>query len=225
MALPGAAPATPPPGGRDHDLVTGHFGIGYLGRRTVQIGGPGLTPMGGATNTAIDAPIIGMRYWLDPMLGLDLGVGFLFSGGSQSTDPGATTDRQGYTAVLIHGGVPLALAGSQHFSFQIVPELNFGYAGSTINGVGAAPEVDLSGIHFDIGARAGTEIQFGFIGIPELSLQAGVGLAYSLDHVKATLKSNPNVSGSVNQVAFGTNVGDNPWNIFTGNIAALYYFD
>jgi hypothetical protein len=223
MALPGAAPAAPPPGGRDHDLVTGHFGIGYMGRRTVQIAAAGA---GGALGSApIDAPIIGVRYWLDPMLGIDVGLGFLFTTGSNSADPGASVDRQGYTAFLIHGGIPLALAGSQHFSFQIIPELNFGYAGSTINAVGAAPEVDLSGIHFDIGARAGTEIQFGFIGIPELSLQAGIGLAYTLDHVKATTKSNPNVSVSSSQAEFGTNTGDNPWNIFTGNIAALYYFD
>jgi hypothetical protein len=208
MALPGATPDAPP-GATDHDGVVGHFGIGYMGRRSMLID----------ENAApVDAPIIGGRYWLDPMLGIDVGLGLLFSGGSTTTG-GVSTDHQGYSIFMLHGGVPLALAGSKHFSFQIVPELNFGYGSSTRGGTGA----DLSAIHFDIGARAGTEIQFGFIGIPELSLQAGVGLALSFDHVK---DSPPGANAiTYSQTSFGTSVGDNPWNIFTGNIAALYYFD
>jgi len=33
-----------------------------------------------------------------------------------------------------------------------------------------------------------------------------------------------NPEHSVSETRLGTSVGDNPWNIFTGNIAALYYF-
>ncbi|HEY3667037.1 MAG TPA: hypothetical protein VGL19_13585, partial [Polyangiaceae bacterium] len=73
-----------------------------------------------------------------------------------------------------------------------------------------------------LGARAGTEIQFGFIGIPELSLQAGVGLAFTYDRIKDSAPAGAVVQS---RTALGTSVGDNPWNIFTGNIAALYYFD
>ncbi len=219
MALPGAAPAAPPPGGRDHDMMVGHFGIGYMGFRSIGIA----TPAGGATT--VDAPVIGGRYWLDPMLGIDAGLGLLFSGGSTKTN-GTSTDLQGYTVFILHGGVPLALAGSQHFSFQIVPEMNLGFSSSSVNGAGPmGSNVDLSGFHLDIGARAGAELQFGFIGIPELSLQAGVGLAFRWDHTSATFKTNPETSTSINQTSLGTNTGDNPWNIFTGNIAALYYFD
>ncbi|HTA89959.1 MAG TPA: hypothetical protein VK745_10300 [Polyangiaceae bacterium] len=208
MALPGATPDAPV-GSRDHDGVVGHFAVGYMGRRSMLID---------AAAPAVDAPIIGARYWLDPMLGIDVGLGLLFSGGSTSTG-GVSVDNQGYSIFMLHGGVPLALAGSKHFSFQIVPELNFGYGSSKRNGVGD----DLSAIHFDIGARAGTEIQFGFIGIPELSLQAGIGLAFSVDHLKASPAMGNAVTTS--ESALGTSVGDNPWNIFTGNIAALYYFD
>ncbi|HWZ88006.1 MAG TPA: hypothetical protein VNW92_04130, partial [Polyangiaceae bacterium] len=221
MALPGAAPDATAAGGRDHDMMVGHFGVGYLGRRSV-----GINIGGGGAVTTVDAPVIGMRYWLDPMLGIDAGLGVLLSTGSVKTDPGGVSqDLQGYTVFILHGGVPLALAGSKHFSFQIVPELNFGFASSSIAGVGGAPNTDLSGLHLDVGARAGTEIQFGFIGIPELSLQAGVGLALNFDRVKSTLKANPEQSNTVSQTALGTSVGDNPWNIFSGNVAALYYFD
>ncbi|HEX3854380.1 MAG TPA: hypothetical protein VHW01_25635 [Polyangiaceae bacterium] len=211
MTLPGATP-DPAADAADHAGVVRHFGVGYLGRRTMAI------DLGGAAGPAtVDAPVIGVRYWLDPMIGIDAGLGLLFSGGSTKTG-NMSVDTQGFTVFMLHGGVPLALAGSKHFSFQIVPELNFGLASSKRNGTGD----DLSGIHFDIGARAGGEVQFGFIGIPELSLQAGVGLALSYDRVK---DSAPTGAVVQSHTELGTSVGDNPWNIFTGNIAALYYFD
>ena len=211
MTLPGAT-AEPGADAADHASVVGHFGIGYMGRRTIVID-PDAAP------GTVDAPIIGGRYWLNPTIGIDAGLGLLLSTGSSKT-AGVSTDTQGFTVFMLHGGVPLALAGSKHFSFQVVPELNFGLSSSQRGGGGA----DLSGFHLDIGARAGSEIQFGFIGIPELSLQAGVGLALAYDRVKAS-----GVMGApehvVSRTTLGTGVGDNPWNIFTGNIAALYYFD
>lgn len=224
MALPGAAPDAAAAGGRDHDLVVGHFGIGYMGRRGMPVTFDAGT---GAVGPTIDAPVIGMRYWLDPMIGIDAGLGLLLQSGSVKADPaGVSQDLQGYTVFVVHGGVPLALAGSKHFSFQVIPELNLGFSSSTIAaGMGGGAETDLSGFHLDVGARAGSEIQFGFIGIPELSLQAGIGLAFSYDRLKNTTKGNPENSVTVSRTSLGTSVGDNPWNIFTGNIAALYYFD
>lgn len=215
MTLPGATPE-PAADATDHALVVRHFGIGYMGRRTINI-----NPTGAPAT--VDAPIIGVRYWLDPLIGIDAGVGMLFAGGSSKVGD-TSTDLQGYTVFMLHGGVPLALAGSKHFSFQVIPELNFGIASSKA----AAPPMggegaDLSGIHFDIGARAGGEIQFGFIGIPELSLQAGVGLALSYDRSKITPPGG-GAATSVSTTSLGTSVGNNPWNIFTSNIAALYYF-
>jgi len=216
MALPGATPPPPPPGTRDHDLMVGHFAVGYMGFRAMP-----LADAAGGIGTIENVPVIGVRYWLDPMLGIDAGLGMLFSGGSSKTGD-TSVDRQGFTAIVLHGGVPLALAGSQHFSFQIVPEMNLGFSSS---GIAGNPDTDLSGLHLDIGARAGAEIHFGFIGIPELALQGGVGLALRWDHTKATVKSNPEVDHSSSYTTFGTNTGDNPWNIFAGNVAALYYFD
>jgi hypothetical protein len=215
MTLPGATPE-PAVETTDHAAVVRRFGVGYMGRRTINI-----NPTGAPAT--VDAPIIGVRYWLDPLIGIDAGVGLLFSGGSTKTGD-TSTDLQGYTVFMLHGGVPLALAGSKHFSFQVIPELNFGIAGSkTAPPAAGAQGSDLSGIHFDLGARAGGEIQFGFIGIPELSLQAGIGLAFSYDHSKITPQGG-GAATSVNTTALGTSVGNNPWNIFTSNIAALYYF-
>jgi len=213
MTLPGATPE-PAVETTDHAAVVRRFGIGYMGRRTMTIDPAGNT---------VDAPIIGVRYWLDPMIGIDAGIGLLFSGGSNKMGD-TSTDLQGYTVFMLHGGVPLALAGSKHFSFQVIPELNFGVSGSKTPPAAAGGQGnDLSGIHFDLGARAGGEIQFGFIGIPELSLQAGVGVAFNYDHAKTTPPGG-GAATSRNTTSFGTSVGNNPWNIFTSNIAALYYF-
>jgi hypothetical protein len=215
MTLPGATPE-PAADATDHAAVVRHFGIGYMGRRTINI-----NPTGAPAT--VDAPIIGVRYWLDPLIGIDAGLGLLFSGGSTKVGD-TSTDLQGYTVFMLHGGVPLALAGSKHFSFQVIPELNFGIASSkTTPAAPGGQGSDLSGIHFDIGARAGGEIQFGFIGIPELSLQAGVGVALSYDRAKITPPGG-GAATSVNTTSLGTSVGNNPWNIFTSNIAALYYF-
>jgi len=118
---------------------------------------------------------------------------------------------------MIHGGVPLSLASAGHFSFQIVPELNLGFAGSSATVAGM--DVSTSGFHLDIGARAGAEIHFGFINVPQLSLQGSVGLRMNMD----STSSKPGDNGTSN-FSLATTVGDNPWNIFTSNVAALYYF-
>lgn len=211
MTLPGATP-DPAADAADHAAVVGHFGIGYMGRRSI------VTDIGAADPVSVDVPVIGARYWLSPLMGIDAGVGMLFSAGSNKVG-NVSADSQGYSVFILHGGVPLALAGSKHFSFQVVPEANIGFSSSQR----AANGPKLSGFHLDLGARAGAEIQFGFIGIPELSLQAGVGLALNYDRAKATPPAGDATVQS--RTSLGTSVGDNPWNIFTGNVAALYYFD
>lgn len=197
VTLPGATTdTTVVDGTSDHARVSGHFGIGYLGTRGLNFPGAG---------GVADAPVVGVRYWLDQGMGIDAGLGLRFSGGSNGFPS--------YNIAIAHFGIPLALAGSKHFSFQVTPEANLGY-GSADPGAGPTNKT----FHLDLGARAGAEVQFGFIGIPELGLQAGVGVGLNYDHYSAA-------GNSGHQLAFGTSVGDNPWQIFTGNIAALYYFD
>jgi hypothetical protein len=119
---------------------------------------------------------------------------------------------------MLHGGVPLSLASAGHFSFQIVPEMNVGLASQSPDDT----DTSLSGFHFDVGARAGAEIHFGFIGVPQLSLQGSVGVRMNVDSTKYSPEMGDDVSTS--HFSWSTTVGDNPWNIFTSNVAALYYF-
>jgi hypothetical protein len=209
MALPGAAPqAAAVAGSSDHDAVVGRLAVGYLGRNGVTIGG----------GAVIQAPVVGVRYWLSDMLGIDAGLGFGF-GGSSTEVGGMDNDGPSAHAFIIHGGVPLSLASAGHFSFQVVPELNVGFAG-TSQDVGGMTNKN-SGFHMDLGARAGAEIHFGFINVPQLSLQGSIGARLNIDSQKVTTMG---TDASSSSWSLGTTVGDNPWNIFTSNVAALYYF-
>jgi len=225
MALPGAAPAPAAQvaqGDSDHDAMIGHLALGYLGRRNMLIGNDpaGVDPLAAAT---IEAPVIGMRYWIDQLLGLDLGVGFSSTSGTIEAN-NTSVDKASYLAAIIHGGVPLSLVSGKHYSFQIVPELNVGIATGSATPQ-AGEEVTFSGFHLDLGARAGSEIHFGFMGIPQLSLQGSIGVGVAIDNTKSTDNLNGIESSASNSdTTIATSVHDNPWNIFTSNVAALYYF-
>ena len=210
-----AAPLRTTDGPTDHSRFVGDFAIGFLGFQTINIADDTGAP------TAVNAPVIGGRYWLDEGMGIDAGIGFSFASASTTTEAGDTTtetDDPQPAAFILHGGVPFALAASQYFVFELIPELNVGFAGNTIN------DDELRGFHLDLGARAGAEVHFGFIDLPQLSLQAGIGVSLAYDSVSVT-NDETDTSVSASRTSFGTNVGNDPWDIFTSSISALYYFD
>jgi hypothetical protein len=222
MTLPGAAPAAAAPGESSHDQMIGRLAVGYLGAREVPVG---LTDGGVLGQQFVNAPVIGVRYWLDEMLGIDVGLGVhISSSGSEVTTAAGSADADGpsTTAFLLHGGVPLSLASTGNFSFQIVPEMNVGFASRSID------DADLkgSGFRFDIGARAGAEVHFGFIGIPELSLQGSVGLGLALNSWKGEDDADGAAieSSEGSSMVLATSVQNDPWDIFTSSVSALYYF-
>jgi len=229
MALPTATAAAPVAGTSDHDAVVGHIAVGFLGRATIPYGlynggAPALAPV----------PVIGVRYWIDPMIGLDLGLGLWLGGAStEVTAAGATGPSLNVgkpTSFVIHGGVPLALASSQHFVFEVIPEANFGFANVTYGvPAGAVGTTKNAGTHFDIGARVGAEIHFGFMGLPQLSLLGTVGLRFEYDKLtnEAVVAAGAGTAATKTSTGawnLSTTVYDNPWNIFIGNVGALYYF-
>jgi hypothetical protein len=210
------APARTTIGPTDHSRFVGDFAIGFLGIQSINIAAPG-----GAPPTTVNAPVIGGRYWLDEGMGIDAGLGFAFASASTTVENGDTTtdtDNPQPTAFILHGGVPFALADSQYFVFELIPELNIGFAGNTVG------DDKLRGFHLDLGARAGAEVHFGFIDIPQLSLQAGIGVNLAYNRVSIT-NDTTDISGSQSSTSFGTTVGNDPWDIFTSSISALYYFD
>lgn len=229
MALPNATAAEPPAGTSDHDAVVGHIAVGFLGRASI--------PYGVATNAELPVPVIGVRYWIDPMVGLDLGLGLWLGGTSQDTTvtpPAATATVSGpkTSAFIVHAGIPLALASAKHFTFEVIPEVNFGYAQQTQDAALPAPvpgTTKQTGVHLDLGARAGAEIHFGFMGLPQLSLLGTVGLRFDYDKLGRDVTpvapaGSPTTHLSTGVWGLRTTVNDSPWNIFIGNVGALYYF-
>jgi hypothetical protein len=153
-------------------------------------------------------------------LGLDLGLGFGLSSNSV-TAGGTSSSGPSEFGLLLHGGVPLALASGQHFVFEIIPEATLGFASGSWSPMGA-PTWSMSGFRLDIGARVGGEISFGFMGVPQLSLVASVGL-FLHDDSTSYAQSGQSSSGNSN-LSVATSVQSDPWSIFTDNISAIYYF-
>src|SRR5438309_6623027 len=93
--------------GSDHDMFIGHMGFGWYGTRGVPVGSGTL-----ATGPTLQAtPVVGVRYWATPMIGIDAGIGFITNSSSSTAQPtGMTTDGPTSTSFILHGGVPLALA-------------------------------------------------------------------------------------------------------------------
>lgn len=201
-----AAPASRP----DLDVEARRWAIGYAGISQVPVGSPMIQD--------ITAPAIGLRYWATALVGVDFAVGFSWSGGSVDAG-GMVTDKDSVSGYVVQAGVPLALSTHRHVSFQVIPTLSFAQGQASI-GAGMAA-IDFSGLRFDVGARSGFEVFFGFIGIPELSLSATVGLQFELRRYTfetADTRQHDTTTG------FSTTVQSNPWDIFAGNVAARYYF-
>ncbi|MBS2016553.1 MAG: hypothetical protein JST00_26955 [Deltaproteobacteria bacterium] len=222
-----AKPKEEDDGVSDHEKVVGHIAVGYLGLTNLPIA------PGQGVPASVNAPVVGVRYWLAEKIGLDLGLGLGFASGSTETVNNGvtvTTPAPDIFGMAIHGGVPLVFAHAKHFKFLLVPELNFGFATSKVQppsapGAPPNPETSHSGILFSVGARIGSEIHFGFIGVPQLALQATIGFAATSQSRKTSTEVN-GVTNSASQSSFGlgTTVQSDPWALFANSISALYYF-
>lgn len=174
------------------------------------------------------APAIGIRYWFSSDVGLDVAIGFRTHGGSdRSVDPNGAreSDLESQTAFLLHGGLPLVLGGGRHVSVQLTPEVNLGFAGGkwrpAATGGHLPPTVDESGFLLQMGARIGAEVFFGFIGMPELALDASLGAHLEM---RTAAVSAGNAEMTRSETGFSTNAFNSPWDFFTSSLAARYYF-
>ncbi|MET0595296.1 MAG: hypothetical protein ABW133_21530 [Polyangiaceae bacterium] len=205
-------------GSSAHEAVVGRFGVGWFGTADVPVG-----PANATGNGPIPTPIVGVRYWLNPLLGIDAGLGFFTASSATRIENGMATTTEGptRTSFVIHAGVPISLADVGNFAFRITPEINMGIGMGGIKGVMGGPNTDLSGFLLQGGVRAGAEVFFGFIGIPQLSLEGSVGAFLSSATGKASQSGG---STRYSTFLFSTSSVAQPWDIFRRDIAARYYF-
>jgi len=195
----------------DLDVEARRWAIGYAGFSQVPVG---LS----ANGVDITVPAIGFRYWSSPTFGVDLALGFAWSGGS-STSGGVSLDKNSLYGFIVQGGLPFALSTHRHVSFQVIPFVAIAH-GQTSTGTGAGA-IDFSGTRADIGLRTGFELFFGFIGIPQLALSTTVGVQFE---VRKYSSDGSGTTQSDTTLGVSTTVQNNPWDIFAGNVAARYYF-
>jgi hypothetical protein len=219
--LPAAPPpaevsVAPPPAAprieSDFDVEQRRWALGYAGVSSV--------PTGSGT---ITVPAVGLRYWVSPSTGVDVALGVGWTGGSTET-AGMSTDKNSIFGILFQGGVPFVLSTHRHVNFEVGPYLTVGYGRTSSGGMtatGYMPETDFKGLRLDVGARAGFEVFFGFIGIPELALSATIGA--QLEYLR-NAQSSGGVDSSDTTTSLSTTVQNSPWDIFAGSVAARYYF-
>jgi hypothetical protein len=196
--------------GSDHDSVVGSVGIGFFGINEIPVGYDPALP----TEDAIPAPTIGLRYWLSSLLGVEVAVGIGISSNS-SENAGRSQDEPSYFGFALHGGLPLALAHTGHFAFEVIPDLNFGVSSGSDEG-----DIDYSGLLLQVGGRLGAELQFGFVDVPQLSLLTSFGVHFSYESRTRSIAGTDN---SDSRIYFGTTIGSEPWRSFMGSINLIYY--
>lgn len=204
----------------DHSTVVGHFGVGFFGVADLPVGT--LFDTMGEPAVRVPAPTVGVRYWLSDSLGLDatIGIGYL----SNRAEMGDTIlEDLSAIGFALHAGLPVVFMHEQHYKFLFTPEATFGItSGSTAPMTPGGNDILLSGLLFELGARIGAEIHFGFIDVPQLALQGSIGAQLRFESTVLDVDPNaPTVDSS--QLTFGTSVQGDPWDIFVGSITAIYY--
>jgi hypothetical protein len=186
---------------------------------------------GGAPPFALTVYTVGLRRWTkDPLSafknwGVDFGVGFVWDRSSVTqpqTGTLTTSDGPAANGFGLHAGLPLAITHHQHATFELVPQADLIWASEKIppDTVGG-DATEYHGWSLRLGVRAGFEIYFGFIGIPELAIEAGLGAQITYGSTSSTVGP---IERSARVWGFNTVRGNEPWSIFTGSVAAMYHF-
>jgi hypothetical protein len=206
------------------------WGFGFLGTGSVFKATPDFVPTTFGTPTQIDrstVPLLGVRWWT-PLrrLGLELGVGAMVSAAHADVamQPGAPIgDGPDSTEFLFHLSVPVALASTQHTIVFIAPEARAGFSRFQPDASGAGV---LTATTLDFSLKAGVEIFFSFIGLDNLSIEAGVraGLVYEAREFVTSRPLQPDLVQVISRTRFATSLVANPWDLFTSTLAARYYF-
>lgn len=230
VAPPAPAPTpapvvvTPPakPSARERRL--GSVGFGFLGTTTVaqaRLSSPSMETRPVFTTTTV--PLLGVRWWTpNPRIGFEVGFGAMvttYDGTEQQVIAATPTTAE----FAWHASLPIVLGSTEHVIFFVAPELRVGHSTWTVkNEVGTPP----NGWTIEASAKGGVEIFFSFIGLDNLSVEAGIraGVTHQVRTSYTTSPLQPETASTISQTRFSTNLVANPWDLFTSTLAARYYF-
>lgn len=223
-----APPAQPAAPLTAAERMRGALGFGFFGTVTSEFVLPGFNP------APVSVPLLGARYWtplaFGPVkrLGVELAGGVMLTGGESDapgpSGPNVTKDSTN-RALSLHVGVPFVLGGGEHMLVSLAPEFRV-TAFDLVPAEPATPPLStqtrMSGVTTtDLGLRAGAELFFSFIGLPNLSVEASVRLGMRWRDQRLYLNG---FLFSDRTFALNTSLVNDPWDLFTGAVSAKYYF-
>lgn len=225
---PAAVAPVPPPSAATrlrNSLGVGFFGASQRVESSFQ-GGPGVT---------VSTPFLGVRWWTPVALGAHGRLGVELAGGVSVTtsetetaaglqlETRASPTRRG---LGVHAAVPFALGGGEHAIVSVAPEFRY-LAYDVVDPnpttlVNAGPRRTPGSSVIEAALRGGVEVFFGFIGVPNLSLELSARVLLRWTETRAVGFDNSLLVGR--SVVITSSVSDDPFAVLVSSIAAKYYF-
>ncbi len=234
----GGGSITDTSGPTDHSVVVNRLALRYFGSANISrlvVSGMGISFSETEGNTL---HTVGLRYWMSHTFALEGGLSFGFESRSNTrtertgsmTDT-RTEDQPNFFGLGLHIGAPLLLAEAKHLIIHLAPFANIAFGNYTITTGENDSVADISANAFQLqlGANLAAELQFGFIGLPQLGLQAQIGAALQVNNASALseLRRNGN-SSEISRSTFniGTTIGPHYGlaDIINGSVSAVWYF-
>jgi hypothetical protein len=191
-----------------------------------------------AVVSRVTTPFLGVRFWT-PLggsvvrrLGFELAGGFSAGGGTSEQALGGMVvvrDVSSLRTLGVHAAVPLALVSTTHFVGHLAPEIRFvaldlqtpAQGQSPLPLMPSTPQRTPGSSTTDLSLRASAEIFFGFVKIPNLSLELAVrvGLRLTVSRVLDTQGALAMTSTQTFAVPFPGDL----LNLFTSTLSLKYY--
>lgn len=192
--------------------LRGAVGLGFLGTQHV-LKAMTTTGANGERSNYTSVPLIGLRYWLrSGALGVEFGVGSMVASTGESGSPSTVE-------LLGHVGLPVAVASGPNSIAFIGPELRAGYSAYLQGGT------PFTATTLSLSARAGVEVFFGVLGVPNLSVAASVRVGLTHEWRAFTqVNFGQSATSTVSLTRFETSLVADASDLFMSSIAAHYYF-
>lgn len=219
------------------DRLSGHWGFGTFG--SAETTSPFLVSNGFTSVVSrVTTPFLGVRFWAPVggsvvrRLGFEVAGGFSAGGGTSEQALGGMVvvrDLSTLRTLGVHAAVPVALVSTTHFVGHLAPEVRFVALDlqsptpmqTPLPLTPSTPQRTPGSSTTDLSLRASAEVFFGFLKIPNLSLELSVRVGLRLT-VTRVLDTQGALSMTTTQT-FAVPFPSDLLNLFTSSLALKYY--